>query len=390
MEIYPKNLLLLGSGELGKEIIIAAKRLGCNTIACDRYPNAPGMQVADKSEVFDITDPNKLKTIIQKHNPDLIIPEIEALAVNTLLEIEKEGIQVIPNARATSITMNRDKIRDLAKNNLNLKTAKYAYAENTIELEKAIEEIGLPVIVKPVMSSSGKGQSLINNISEAEEALKFALTEARGKSNKIIVEEFIKFDLEITLLTIRQKDGCTIFCSPIGHTQKKGDYQNSWQPADLTIEQLDEAKNMAKTITDNLGGTGLFGVEFFIANGNVIFSELSPRPHDTGLVTLISQNLNEFELHLRAILGIPIPEINIKQPAASQVILSKEKINQVEYQGIEEALSIKNSQIYIFGKPNARRGRRMGVALATDTNTDEALKKAIKVAQCIEVKEKLI
>ena len=390
MEIYPKNLLLLGSGELGKEIIIAAKRLGCNTIACDRYPNAPGMQVADQSEVFDMTDPNKLKTIIQKHNPDLIIPEIEALAVNTLLEIEKEGIQVIPNARATSITMNRDKIRDLAKNNLNLKTAKYAYAENTIELEKAIEEIGLPVIVKPVMSSSGKGQSLINNISEAEEALKFALTEARGKSNKIIVEEFIKFDLEITLLTIRQKDGCTIFCSPIGHTQKKGDYQNSWQPADLTIEQLDEAKNMAKTITDNLGGTGLFGVEFFIANGNVIFSELSPRPHDTGLVTLISQNLNEFELHLRAILGIPIPEINIKQPAASQVILSKEKINQVEYQGIEEALSIKNSQIYIFGKPNARRGRRMGVALATDTNTDEALKKAIKVAQCIEVKEKLI
>lgn len=309
MSIYPKILMLLGSGELGKEVAIAGKRIGCKIIACDRYPNAPAMQVADIAETFDMADPIALQKVIRKYKPDLVIPEIEALAVDALKELEDEGIKIIPTARATELTMNRDKIRDLASKELNLPTADYAYASNKEELYKVVSKFNFPLLIKPVMSSSGKGQSLVSESKQLEKAWETAINDSRGVSKKVIIEEYIDFVVEITLLTIKQKEGPTKFCPPIGHEQKNGDYQCSWQPAELKPDQLDEAKAMAKKITDNLGGSGLFGVEFFITKDKVIFSELSPRPHDTGLVTVISQRLNEFELHLRAILGIHIPEI---------------------------------------------------------------------------------
>ena len=384
MSMFPKTVLLLGSGELGKEVAIAAKRLGCKVIACDRYENAPAMQIADIAEKFDMTNPYALKQAVTKHKPDVVIPEIEALAVDTLIELEKEGFNIIPNATATAITMNRDKIRELAAKKLKLKTAKYKYASNQNELKNASKNLGYPVIIKPAMSSSGKGQSLVKEDREIEQAWKNAIKGARGTSNLVIVEEFLKFDLEITLLTIRQKDGTTIFCEPIGHEQSGGDYQCSWQPAKLTNQQLEEAQKMAQLVTNSLGGVGLFGVEFFITESEVIFSELSPRPHDTGLVTLISQNLNEFELHLRAILGLPIPTIT-HTFAASRVILSPENISNVAYQGIEQAMSIENSKILIFGKPNAKKGRRMGVALATGNNLKEARYKADTSADFVKV-----
>ena len=387
MSMFPKTVLLLGSGELGKEVAIAAKRLGCKVIACDRYENAPAMQIADIAEKFDMTNPYALKQAVTKHKPDVVIPEIEALAVDTLIELEKEGFNIIPNATATAITMNRDKIRELAAKKLKLKTAKYKYASNQNELKNASKNLGYPVIIKPAMSSSGKGQSLVKEDREIEQAWKNAIKGARGTSNLVIVEEFLKFDLEITLLTIRQKDGTTIFCEPIGHEQSGGDYQCSWQPAKLTNQQLEEAQKMAQLVTNSLGGVGLFGVEFFITESEVIFSELSPRPHDTGLVTLISQNLNEFELHLRAILGLPIPTIT-HTFAASRVILSPENISNVAYQGIGEAMSIENSKILIFGKPNAKKGRRMGVALATGNNLKEARYKADKSADFVKVIER--
>ncbi|WP_320673705.1 formate-dependent phosphoribosylglycinamide formyltransferase [Prochlorococcus sp. MIT 1341] len=381
----PKTLMLLGSGELGKEIIIAAQRIGCITIACDRYRSAPAMQVADKFEIVDMTNQERLEYVINKHKPDIIIPEIEALAVDCLKRFEKEGITIIPTARATATTMNRDLIRDLAVNELQLETAKFKYANSAKELKEAAQGIGLPVIIKPIMSSSGKGQSLIEKKEDLEQGWQNAIQNARGKSKKIIVEEFLKFELEITLLTIRQKDGSTIFCPPIGHIQKNGDYQCSWQPANLKAEQLIEAQEMAKKITENLGGTGLFGVEFFITNTKVIFSELSPRPHDTGLVTLISQNLNEFELHIRAILGLPIPKIINKQASASRVILAKKKLKDIRYQGLDDALRDPNSEILLFGKPDAKEGRRMGVALAKGENIIEACNRAEKAAQTIKV-----
>lgn len=387
MSMFPKTVLLLGSGELGKEVAIAAKRLGCKVIACDRYENAPAMQIADIAEKFDMTNPYALKQAVTKHKPDVVIPEIEALAVDTLIELEKEGFNIIPNATATAITMNRDKIRELAAKKLKLKTAKYKYASNQNELKNASKNLGYPVIIKPAMSSSGKGQSLVKEDREIEQAWKNAIKGARGTSNLVIVEEFLKFDLEITLLTIRQKDGTTIFCEPIGHEQSGGDYQCSWQPAKLTNQQLEEAQKMAQLVTNSLGGVGLFGVEFFITESEVIFSELSPRPHDTGLVTLISQNLNEFELHLRAILGLPIPTIT-HTFAASRVILSPENISNVAYQGIGQAMSIENSKILIFGKPNAKKGRRMGVALATGNNLKEARYKADTSADFVKVIER--
>ncbi len=359
MNIFPKKLLLLGSGELGKEVAIAAQRLGCIVIACDRYKNAPAMQVADIVEIFDMTNPQSLKEIIRKHRPDAVIPEIEALAVESLRELEEEGLNIIPNAKATAITMNRDKIRELAANELNIKTAKYEYASNQKELIRAANNIGYPVIIKPAMSSSGKGQSLVTKDEEGEQAWQDAIEGARGTSNLVIVEQFLKFDLEITLLTIRQKNGSTIFCPPIGHQQSGGDYQCSWQPAELNNSQLKEAQRIAEIITNELGGIGLFGVEFFLCGKEVIFSELSPRPHDTGLVTLISQNLSEFELHLRAILGLPIPEIVGISPAASKVILSDKDYTAIQYNGLDKALSKKNTQILLFGKPNAKKGSRL-------------------------------
>ncbi len=385
MITFPQTLMLLGSGELGKEFAIAAKRLGCNVIACDRYENAPAMQVSDICEVFNMCNPQELKTKILKHKPDLIIPEIEALAVDALQEIEKNGIVVIPNARATSITMNRDRIRNLANKELNLKTAKFAYAENLKELEEQSIHLGFPLLIKPVMSSSGKGQSLVKKKEDLNKAWEYAISGSRGESKKIIIEEFINFDSEITLLTIRQKDGSIIFCPPIGHYQSNGDYQSSWQPANINKESLEEAEKMASIVVNNLGGIGLFGVEFFIKNNEVIFSELSPRPHDTGLVTLISQNINEFELHLRAILGIPIPNIIVEKPGASRVILSDNDYTNIGYLGINNALSTQDTKLLIFGKQNARKGRRMGVALALGGNIEEANLLANQTADCIKM-----
>ncbi len=383
MNVFPKKIMLLGSGELGKEVAIAAKRLGCYVIACDRYKNAPAMQIADQFEVLNMNNDNELKDVIYKCNPDIIIPEIEALAVDVLKEIEQK-IKVIPNARATAITMNRDKIRDLASNELNIRTAKFSYAVNQSELHLHAEAIGYPLLIKPVMSSSGKGQSLVNNKNDLGQAWNLAIEKSRGKSNKIILEEFIDFDLEITLLTIRQFNGKTLFCAPIGHEQKNGDYQCSWQPAELNESVLDKAQKIAKRVTDNLGGVGLFGVEFFIKGDEVIFSELSPRPHDTGLVTLISQNLNEFELHLRAVLGIPIPEIVCHEPSASRVILASQTTSIISYSGLEDALSQSNTGVFIFGKPSSTEGRRMGVAVAKAETIDEARIKADKAAQSVQ------
>ena len=388
MNKHPKKLMLLGSGELGKEVAIAAKRFGCEVIACDRYNNAPAMQVSDRDEVIDMTNGEELKKTVLKHCPDLIIPEIEALNVDTLEDLEKDGFNVIPTARATSITMNRDKVRELASKTLKIETAKYDYASNIKELKEKSKSIGFPLIVKPIMSSSGKGQSLVKNEEDLDKSWTKAMEGARGISQNIILEEFINFELEITLLTIRQKSGKTLFCPPIGHQQVNGDYQCSWQPAVLTKEQLLKAESIAKQITDELGGIGLFGVEFFICGDKVIFSELSPRPHDTGLVTLISQNLSEFELHVRAILEIPIPSIYIKDFCASRVILAQNDISNVEYIGLDRALEKENTQVFIFGKPTAKKGRRMGVALAMGETLIEAQAKADSAAESIKAIEK--
>ena len=333
MTVFPKTVMLLGSGELGKEVVIAAQRLGCRVIACDRYADAPAMQVADLAEVFAMTDADALQAVVRRHQPDVVIPEIEALAVDALQALEDDGIQVIPTARATAVTMNRDRIRDLAADALNLRTARFAYATNLAELRAAADPLGWPVVVKPVMSSSGKGQSVVHSADGLEQAWQTAVSGARGSGERVIVEEFLNFNLEITLLTIRQANGTTLFCPPIGHEQSGGDYQCSWQPAALSAGQLEQAQAMAHTVTDNLGGVGLFGVEFFICGDEVVFSELSPRPHDTGLVTLASQNLSEFELHLRAVLGLPIPAIACEHPGASRVVLADRQLDSVAFQG---------------------------------------------------------
>ncbi len=386
MTILPKTLMLLGSGELGKEVAIAAKRIGCKVIACDKYKNAPAMQVADKSIVLDMGDEESLKNTIRSLSPDVVIPEIESLAVEALIKLEQEGINIIPNAKATAITMNRDKIRNLAAEKLGIKTAKYNYARSKQELEKAAENIKYPFLIKPVMSSSGKGQSLLKEPKDLGKAWDYAIKGARGNSNQVIIEEYIKFDFEITLLTIRQKNQETIFCPPIGHQQVNGDYQTSWQPQEINDSQLIEMQSIAKKITDHLEGSGLFGVEFFVRGKDIIFSELSPRPHDTGLVTLVSQNLSEFDLHIRAILGLPIPEIKNIYPSASKVLLSKTNSSIVQYKGIDKALEVKGTEILIFGKPSAHNGRRMGVILAKGEDIKEAKEKAENAAGFIEIK----
>ena len=388
MTIFPKKVMLLGSGELGKEVAIAAQRLGCQVIACDRYAGAPAMQVADQEEVLTMTDPNALRSVVNKHQPDVLIPEIEALAVDALQALEDDGIQVIPTARATAVTMNRDRIRDLASGELGLRTARFAYATDAKELHRASEPLGWPVVVKPVMSSSGKGQSVVHRAADLDQAWEQAMAGARGSSAQVIVEEFLNFDLEITLLTIRQHDGTTLFCPPIGHEQANGDYQCSWQPAQISDNQLHLAQAMARTVTDNLGGVGLFGVEFFLCGDEVVFSELSPRPHDTGLVTLISQNLSEFDLHLRAVLGLPIPIITTAEAAASRVILASSKGSQVQFSGVVEALKEADTNLLLFGKREARTGRRMGVALARGSNIDDALAKAGRCAAAVGVQVK--
>ena len=385
MAAFPKTVLLLGSGELGKEVVIAAQRLGCRVIACDRYPGAPAMQVADVAEVFPMTDADALLRVVRRHRPDVVIPEIEALAVGALADLEQDGITVIPTARATAVTMNRDRIRDLAASELGLRTARFAYASSAEDLRQAAEPLGWPVVVKPVMSSSGKGQSVVRGPDELDQAWDAAMANARGTSARVIVEEFLHFDLEITLLTIRQWQGETLFCAPIGHEQERGDYQCSWQPAQLSASQLKQAQDMARIVTDNLGGAGLFGVEFFLCGDEVVFSELSPRPHDTGLVTLISQDLSEFELHLRAVLGLPIPSFSTAKAAASRVILADRSMNSVEYDGVEQALATPDARVLLFGKPDARPGRRMGVALARAGTVEAARAQADQAAACITV-----
>lgn len=381
----PQKLMLLGSGELGKEFVIAAKRLGNYVIAVDRYANAPAMQVADCSEVISMLSADDLEAVVSKHQPDFIIPEIEAIRTEKLLEFEQRGMRVIPTAAATNYTMNRDRIRELAHQELGIRTAKYGYATNLKELIAVSDEIGFPNVVKPVMSSSGKGQSVVKEKSEVEKAWNDAIANSRGDTHKVIVEEFINFEIEITLLTIKQWNAPTIFCSPIGHRQERGDYQESWQPAEMAEKMIVEAQAIAKKVTDALGGAGIFGVEFFITKDEVIFSELSPRPHDTGMVTLISQNLNEFELHLRAILGLPIPNIEQFGSTASAVILASEKSDSIAYTGVAEALSEKDVDIRLFGKPNAHPYRRMGVALAKGSDIQEAREKATRAASKIKL-----
>ena len=394
----PATLMLLGSGELGKELAIAAQRLGCRVIAVDRYASAPAMQVADVAEVVAMTDPEALKAVVRHHRPDLVIPEVEALAVDALAELEAEGISVIPTARATAITMNRDRIRDLAATELGLRTARFAYASSASELASTAAGLGWPVVVKPVMSSSGKGQSVVRDPEAISAAWTAAMEGARGEGARVIVEEFLHFELEITLLTVKQWHGPTLFCPPIGHIQERGDYQCSWQPAKMPVQALAAAQAMAQAVTDNLGGAGLFGVEFFLCQRpnsdsnqagelEVVFSELSPRPHDTGLVTLVGQNLNEFELHLRAVLGLPIPAIRSLGAAASRVILAESTGAPVSYEGVARALSEADTEVLLFGKPEARPQRRMGVALACGRSEEEARRKADRAAACIQVRD---
>lgn len=363
-----KKIMLLGSGELGKEFTIAAQRYGQHVIAVDSYTNAPAMQVAHEFEVINMLDGAALDSIVAKHKPDLIVPEIEAIRTERFYDYEQQGIQVVPSAKAANFTMNRKAIRDLAAKDLGVRTAKYQYATSLEEMYKAVEFTGMPCVVKPLMSSSGKGQSVIKTEADVEKAWNYALEGSRGDLMEVIVESFVNFDYEITLLTVTQKSGETLFCAPIGHRQERGDYQESWQPAPMLDKHLKEAQEMAGKVTQALGGAGIWGVEFFIAPEGAYFSELSPRPHDTGMVTLAgTQNLNEFELHLRAILGLPIPKIELLKAGASAVILSETESNETpQFMGLEEALNTPQSDVRIFGKPTTRKYRRMAVALVYD------------------------
>ena len=379
----PQKIMLLGAGELGKEFAIAAQRLGNFVVAVDRYANAPAMQVADAAEVISMLNGDDLERIVGKYQPDFIVPEIEAIRTEKLSEFEQRGITVIPTAAATSYTMNRDRIRELAAEELGVRTAKYAYATSLSQFKQVSLDIGFPNVVKPVMSSSGKGQSVVNSAAEVDRAWEYAIEGARGDTQKIIVEEFIDFEIEITLMTVKQWNAPTIFCSPIAHRQERGDYQESWQPAGISAAQTKEAEAIALKVTDALGGAGIFGVEFFITQDEVIFSELSPRPHDTGMVTLISQNLNEFELHLRAILGLPIPKIEVFSPSASAVILADSNSDKINFANVALALAEEDTDIKLFGKPDSRPYRRMGVALAKGKTTAQARDKAKNAANTV-------
>ncbi len=363
-----KKIMLLGSGELGKEFVIACKRKGMYVVACDKYNNAPAMQVADEREVFSMLDGDALMAAVKKHNPDVIVPEIEAIRTEKLYECEQMGIQVTPSARAVNFTMNRKAIRELAHTELGLKTANYKYAKTFEEFEAAANEIGYPFIVKPLMSSSGHGQSKVDSPAELQRAWDDAVAGARGDIKEVIVEQFINFDYEITLLTVTQKNGPTLFCRPIGHVQKGGDYRESFQPMPMADQHLKDAQMMADKVTKALTGAGIWGVEFFISNKDgVYFSELSPRPHDTGMVTLAgTQNLSEFELHCRAVLGLPIPEITQEKIGASAVILAPTATQDPQYEGMEEVCKAERTYLRIFGKPNAHVGRRMGVVVCYD------------------------
>ena len=383
------KILLLGSGELGKEFTIAAQRIGQTVIAVDSYENAPAMQVANGFEVINMLDGTALDAIVAKHNPDYIVPEIEAIRTERFYDYEKQGITVVPSAKAANFTMNRKAIRDLAAKELGLKTAKYQYATTAEELQKAVAEVGMPCVVKPLMSSSGKGQSTIKIEADIEKAWNYALEGSRGDVVEVIVEAFVNFNSEITLLTVTQNNNPTLFCAPIGHRQERGDYQESWQPALISDKDLFEAQDMAEKVTEALGGAGIFGVEFFIADDGVYFSELSPRPHDTGMVTLAgTQNFNQFELHLRAILGFPIFEIKLEKAGASAVISAKENSETITYSGLEKIAALPKTDFRIFGKKTSRPYRRMGVALTYDTletPIKEIVERAVEAAKLVEL-----
>lgn len=384
-----KKIMLLGSGELGKEFVIAAKRLGQYIIAVDSYNDAPAQQVADEREVINMLNGRELDRIVAKHKPDIIVPEIEAIRTERFYEYEQQGIRVVPSAKAANFTMNRKAIRDLASRELGLRTAAYRYANNLQELREAVAAVGIPCVVKPLMSSSGKGQSVIKNESDISKAWDYAQSGKRGDQSEVIVEAFIKFNAEITLLTVTQDNGTTLFCLPIGHRQESGDYRESWQPAIITADHLREAQEMADKVTRALTGSGIWGVEFFLADEGVYFSELSPRPHDTGMVTLAgTQNLSEFELHLRAVLGLPIAEITHERNGASAVILADATGSQPEFTGVDKVLMQPKADIRLFGKPVLRPSRRMGVVLTYDSpgsDIDTVKQRAMELAKLVKV-----
>lgn len=378
------KVLFCGSGELGKEVVIELQRLGVEVIALDRYANAPAMQVAHRSHVVDMLDGKALRAIIEQERPNLIVPEIEAIATPELVELEKEGYRVIPTARAVNLTMNREGIRRLAAEELGLPTSPYRFAETREDYLAAVREIGLPLVVKPVMSSSGKGQSTVKTESDIEAAWEYAQTGGRAGKGRVIIEGFVDFDYEITLLTVKHRDGIS-FCDPIGHRQEDGDYRESWQPQTMNEKALARSKEIAEAVAGNLGGYGVYGVELFIKGDDVWFSEVSPRPHDTGLVTLVSQDLSEFALHARAILGLPVPAIRQLGPSASAVILPEGDSSEVSYSGLENALAQPDTQIRLFGKPELKGRRRMGVALANAESIEEARTKAARSAAAVKV-----
>jgi phosphoribosylglycinamide formyltransferase 2 len=384
-----KKILLLGSGELGKELVIALQRLGQYIIAVDNYENAPAMQVAQEYEVIDMLDGNALDELVDKHKPDLIVPEVESIRTERFFDYEKQGYTVIPSAKAANFTMNRKAIRDLAAKELGIKTATYRYAKNYDELVEGVEVCGMPCVVKPLMSSSGKGQSVIKTKEDIQKAWDYAMEGSRGDLAEVIVEEFIDFDFEITLLTLTQYNGKTLFCPPIGHRQERGDYQESWQPMSMKEEHLIEAQNMSDKVTAALKGSGIWGVEFFVGKNGVYFSELSPRPHDTGMVTLANtQNYSEFELHARAILGIPVDKIKLLKNGASAVVLANETNNNFPvFSGLNNAASIPNSDFKIFGKPSSRPYRRMAVGLSYGVNepVEKLVLRAKSVADSIKI-----
>ena len=383
---FTAKILLLGSGELGREFVISAKRLGCEVIACDSYAGAPAMQVADGFEVFSMLDEGLLRAAIERHQPDYIVPEIEAIRTEVLAEVEAQGMTVVPSARATIMTMNRDRIREVAAVELSLRTSLYRYAESLAEVRAGADHTGFPCVIKPVMSSSGKGQSTVRSAEELEQAWNYAVANMRGDRSRVIVEQFIDFDYEITLLTVRSREGVS-FCPPIGHRQERGDYQESWQPAPMNPAALTKAEDMARAVVDNLGGYGIFGVEFFVKGEDVIFSELSPRPHDTGMVTLISQNLSEFDLHVRAILGLPVPQVRLNGPSASAVLLADRASENFTVEGIADALTASSGDVdvRIFAKPSTRPYRRMGVTLALADDTDNAREMAATAAAKLQI-----
>lgn len=384
-----KKVMLLGSGELGKEVVIALQRLGQHVIAVDNYAGAPAMQVAHEFEVINMLEGTELDRVVEKHRPDLIVPEIEAIRTERFYDYEKQGITVVPSAKAANFTMNRKAIRDLASKDLGLRTAKYEYATDADGFERAVKRIGIPCVVKPLMSSSGKGQSVIKTAEDVPKAWTYAMEGSRGDYKEVIIEEFIRFESEITLLTVTQKNGPTLFCPPIGHRQERGDYQESWQPCAISEKELKEAQAMADKVTKALTGYGIWGIEFFLSAEGVYFSELSPRPHDTGMVTLANtQNLNEFELHARAILGLPIPEVKLLRSGASAVVLASKAGARPEYEGQEEVLKENNTELRIFNKPTTRPYRRMGVVLCNgNPEADATLERdrAIQLAKRIKI-----